>query len=283
MLAFGDFPLHPGRLRRSGNISVTLQSPPSVRVAPVDSTEELAHAFARTLPRSYTQRFGDKVIAGHATTAAQRGDALANVGPLDATDPSVIGMCVVAEDRAGLLSLISDSFTRTGLDVVSAVGYTRKVPDRSAEAVDFFWLARQNGVIGPLQLQEIEHVRETLLHLLAGELPPPPLYRGPGRHGETSIRFIENANGKLCTLELETADASGLLRVITAALFAQGVRINGCKLTTHNGRVLDRFTVTELDGSVISPERRLQIQVAVISALEFPSVPPPPLEERREA
>jgi hypothetical protein len=37
---------------------------------------------------------------------------------------------------------------------------------------------------------------------------------------------------------------------------------------TQNGKVLDRFDVTESDGALVTPERRLEVQVAVITAVE---------------
>ena len=221
----------------------------------MESPDIVADQFSRTLPESYGQRFSAATIVGHATTAEQRGTA-------------PVGMCVVATDRAGLLAMISDALYRCGFDVSSAEAYTRENERDEAEAVDLFWLHRHNGDPSHLQKEEVDRVRETLLDLWSGEKPAPRPNRRPVADSETSVRFLENANGNLCTLELETADASGLLGVITSALFARGVRITSCKLTTHNGRVFDRFTVTELDGSNISAGRRLEIQVAVISALE---------------
>jgi UTP:GlnB (protein PII) uridylyltransferase len=56
------------------------------------------------------------------------------------------------------------------------------------------------------------------------------------------------------------------------------VSIVQSEVKTIGERVFDRFSVVELDGSPISPARRLQIQVAVMSAVE-----PQPTVVRRDA
>jgi [protein-PII] uridylyltransferase len=95
------------------------------------------------------------------------------------------------------------------------------------------------------------------------------------------VRFIEDANGALCTLEVETEDRSGLLLSLSRALHAQKAQIVRSEVRTKGGRVFDRFVITEVDGSPVSPGRRLEIQVAVLSAAEpakrLTSAPPPPL------
>jgi [protein-PII] uridylyltransferase len=82
------------------------------------------------------------------------------------------------------------------------------------------------------------------------------------------VRFIEDDDGALCTLEVETDDRSGLLFTLARALSNQNVSVERSEVNTVNSRVRDRFTLAEQDGSPISEGRRLHIQVAVISAIE---------------
>ena len=91
--------------------------------------------------------------------------------------------------------------------------------------------------------------------------------------GETVVRFLEDADGQLSTLEVETSDRSGLLLALFQALFEQKVTIDESEVKTFEGKVRDRFHIVELSGAPISPERRLEIQVAVIGALELPRNP----------
>ncbi|HYO97899.1 MAG TPA: hypothetical protein VER33_25510, partial [Polyangiaceae bacterium] len=92
---------------------------------------------------------------------------------------------------------------------------------------------------------------------------------------ETVVRFIENADGNFSTLEVETGDRSGLLLALSQALFQQGVQIIGSQVKTVGGRVYDRFHIVELDNSAIGAPRRLEIQVAILSALD------PVMDQRR--
>ncbi|MGC4091877.1 MAG: hypothetical protein QM756_29135 [Polyangiaceae bacterium] len=82
------------------------------------------------------------------------------------------------------------------------------------------------------------------------------------------VRFIENADGNFSTLEVETGDRSGLLLALSQALFQQRVQIIGSQVKTVKGRVYDRFHIVEFDGSAIGAARRLEIQVAVLSAVD---------------
>ena len=101
-------------------------------------------------------------------------------------------------------------------------------------------------------------------------------------HLQTTVRFIEGENG--CSmLEVETGDRSGLLLSLSQALFKQRVQIVASQVKTVNSRVFDRFTIVELDGTPITPARRLEIQVAVLTAIDpileqqfsrTPSTPP---------
>jgi [protein-PII] uridylyltransferase len=90
------------------------------------------------------------------------------------------------------------------------------------------------------------------------------------------VRFIENADGNFSTLEVETGDRSGLLLALSQALYNQRVQIVGSQVKTTGQRVFDRFHIVELDNSPISAARRLEIQVAVLSAVD-------PVIERQRA
>ena len=62
---------------------------------------------------------------------------------------------------------------------------------------------------------------------------------------------------------LWTADELDELRAAEPGL----VVLAGIEVTTKQGHVLDRFQVTELDGSPLSGARQLTVQTAVLAAL----------------
>lgn len=256
--------------------------------------------FAGSMPASYRDRHARDVIAAHAAIAAGRGTSPANVGRFDSRQGKSV-VCVVAEDRPGLLSRITAAFVLQGWDIVNAEAYTRTLssPDSApdapvkTEAVDLFWLRRSVAGAGApepqrreLSSSDVEAIKESLIGLLEGriELPETVAADEPGEIHNTRVRFIEGEDGTLCTLEVETRDRSGLLLVLTRALVAQRVTITRSEVRTFSTRVFDRFTIAEFDGSPISEARRLQIQVGVLSAIETPwSVPgyKRPSRERR--
>lgn len=237
------------------------------------SDKQSLQKFATSMPASYRDRYAPTQIAAHAHVSAQRGKSPVHVAPFPWHDPTLTALCVVADDRPGLLALISEAFVQSGIDVQAAEVYTRRLPAASgaasSEAVDLFWVRRGQG--GPIAESDVDALRARLSDLLAGRRSSlPPLERLEGRDfvAETTVRFIEGEDGLLNVLEVETDDHSGLLFVLSRALFELEVQITSSQVRTSGKRVFDRFTLVELDGSPIGDERRLEIQVAVLSAIE---------------
>jgi hypothetical protein len=111
--------------------------------------------FAGSMPASYRDRHSRDTIAVHAGIAAGRGSSPANLGRFDSPQGKAV-VCVVAEDRPGLLSRITAAFVMQGWDIVHAEAYTRPLPSADGapdsalktEAVDLFWLRRSASYAG---------------------------------------------------------------------------------------------------------------------------------------
>jgi [protein-PII] uridylyltransferase len=236
----------------------------------------IVREFATSLPSTYRAAFDVQAIAAHARLAAERGEQLVNIGAFASSRAPGTPVCVIADDRPGLLATISAAIVICGLDVVYAEAHTRRLPNGVSEAVDVFFLRHASPEQRKLRVsrQEIAQLQETLIGLLEGRLDArgatPPSSTRPSHLGDpgTVVRFIESRDGVLGTLEVETGDRSGLLLALSRALFEQRVQIVESEVKTVEDRVYDRFSVVELDGSPISSDRRLQIQVAVMSAIE---------------
>ncbi|HYP74630.1 MAG TPA: hypothetical protein VER12_01670 [Polyangiaceae bacterium] len=239
-----------------------------------DESDEV-RAFAASLPESYRRNFDIVAIGAHTKIARERESASANVGCFNSSRVPGSAICVVADDRPGLLATISAALVLCGLDVIEAEAYTRRVEQRMNEAVDVFWVRHEKDQQRKLRVskEEIDLLRTTLIGLLDGKLDrrradpsvrPPPTPSS----SETVVRFIEGQDGVFSTLEVETGDRSGLLLALAQALFQQRVQIIGSQVKTTGTRVFDRFHIVEFDGSPISSARRLDIQVAVISAVD---------------
>ncbi len=235
------------------------------------------------MSRVYRAAHGEAEIREHAGAATRRGGAAVNVELLAHTHDALRDtrrggapgvMCVVADDRPGLLATISAAFVLAGLDVIDATAHTRKTSGGRREAVDMFWVrytepAKRSERVAAA---DAEAVARVLVDLLEGRLDREVASRrsvGPApKASETKVRFVENEDGELATLEVETDDRSGLLLALSQALFDQKVQIVESAVKTEGARVLDRFQIVELDGKPIQPQRRLEIQVSVLSAIQ---------------
>jgi [protein-PII] uridylyltransferase len=230
--------------------------------------------FSASLPGSYRNRYRAEEIRLHASISKMRGSQPARVGVVP-TEGDGVGICVVAKDAPGLFSNIAAALRLQGFDIVHAEAYTRRLTSGEREVLDLFRLQVQQGrTMDTSAATDIAAAISSTLHdLLAGKIDPTQALPAPepeplGTFHDTRVRFIEDDDGALCTLEVETDDRSGLLLTLARALSSQKVSVERSEVRTLASRVLDRFTLAEHDGSPISEGRRLNIQVAVISAIE---------------
>lgn len=230
-------------------------------------TEISVAAFADSLSGEYQSRFSPAQIAAHAHVAVHQEPGSASVGIYPWHEPGVTGLCVVVDDRPGLLSLISAALAELGLSVHAAEAYTRTTQGGTQQAVDLFWLRDPGGTLRESEARAFAALLDEILrgrptHHVHPE--PAPVRSDLG----TTVRFVDDKDGQLTVLEVETDDRSGLLWAITSALYGERVQIVSSRVTTVGSRVHDSFTIVELDGSPIQPGRRFGVQVAVLSAIE---------------
>ncbi len=229
--------------------------------------------FAETLPDAYRASFSWPTIREHTALSATREAGKPVVGPCSAPRLPGTALCVIADDRPGLLATISATFVKENLDIIAAEAYTRILPNHSREALDVFWVQRlgADDPRRPLSAGDIRRLEQTLTSMLDDQLQPlsrvstsPP----PRVAAEANVRFVEDKDGQLSWLEVETDDRAGLLLTLSRVLFEQKVQIVSSHVRTEAGRVKDKFAITELNDDPISNERRMQVQVAVLSAIQ---------------
>lgn len=226
--------------------------------------------FTASLPETYRSVFAREAITQHWLLSQRRRGAPVEVARFDAGDTDGMALCVVANDRPGLLAGISEALLLTGLDVTMARAFTRKRPTPPNEAIDLFWVRPRVG--RPLPGGDwVARVKELLIEVLAdadrGRPAPIEATRKPSSYVGTTVRFIDE-DGSFSTLEVETGDRTGLLLAITRALTRNRVQIVGSLVNTRGALIFDRFQLRELDDSPITPERRVEIQMAVLHAID---------------
>ncbi len=244
--------------------------------SPGDSppVEELLNLYLRSMPKSYRETFEWSAIEAHAAIVQRRGSAAAHVELWRDLSDGISVVCVVADDCPGLLSRISAVFVAHDIDVASAQAYCRKRADAQLEAVDFFWVRRvapKTGEAGPIRAEDVASIGEMLDALVRGRANfdrAAQLARAHRSAGESvRVRFDIDEHEGHTTLTIEGRDRPGLLYAITEALYRERVQIVRSEVSTQNGRVLDRFHVTELDGACVHRGRMLGLQTTVLAAI----------------
>jgi [protein-PII] uridylyltransferase len=227
--------------------------------------------FLESMPWRYREVFDGPAAREHAAIVARRAGAPAHVELWRRLPRGGAVVCIAADDRPGLLSFISAALVVNHVDVEAAQAYTRV---ETREAVDFFWLRREGDVAAPILEADVAPIAEVLCGLVTGALTIDGVAAAAradrARPAETStrVRFDEKTDSGLAVLTVETSDRPGLLLAVTRALHRARVQILGSEATTKDGRVVDRFTLVELDGAPLRSSRRGVLQVEVLAAID---------------
>jgi UTP:GlnB (protein PII) uridylyltransferase len=225
--------------------------------------------FVASMPAAYARAAHGSELAEHAGIVARRGSRLVHAEPCRKGGASAV--CLVADDRPGLLSLVTDALLVHGFGIRKAQAYCRKLADGRTEAIDFMELSRSGaGSAVEVDASEVAAFVQTLTELIVEDVPMSRTAVAARTSGELRTRAYFDikalARGDYLLL-VEAPDSPGLLHAITSALCAQGATISGCQIDTEAGFARDRFQL-ELAGPAAATSAELcDIQLAVLSAL----------------
>ncbi len=237
-------------------------------------SDDIDFAYVRSKTSSYRRIFDEDAQHEHAAIAFRRGERATYAEIWKKLGEGIVAIAVVAEDRPGLLSRISAALVAHDMDVIAAQAYGRPRREGEQEAVDLIWIRRvdrDEGRGAPICSHEVSAIAETLDALVRGQAS----FEGAvsfakalrGAVASTRVRFERDAQSGGTLLLVDAVDRPGLLLVVSRTLFENAVQIVGSHVMTQEGRVSDRFLVTELDGSPLSGARELGVQTAVLAAL----------------
>lgn len=237
-----------------------------------DGVDEPIAWFVSTMPAGYTEDYTDTEIRAHAGIVARRGSSLVHLetSPGPAAGDASVWLCVVTDDRPGLLSLLSAAIAAHSLDVLGAAVYTRARPGEPDEAVDLFSVRRFGASPGPAAPADLAAITGTMIALLRGDIAVEQLKRHaadtarPTGRPETAIYFHATEPDLLL---VETPDHPGLLLDITLTIFRERLSIVRSHITTLAGVAQDEFQLAEIDGSCLSELRRSAIIEKVRAAV----------------
>ncbi|HEY4116645.1 MAG TPA: [protein-PII] uridylyltransferase, partial [Byssovorax sp.] len=218
--------------------------------------------FLASMPDRYLRANAPAAIVAHAELARFHEAQCAGAGPSSPTialvpsrHPEAAEICVVADDRPGLLAAITAALAASRLEVHAAQIHSR-VTARGVEALDLFWVRdRAEGVDGVARA--LPKLARDVHALLAGEASAHDVAR---RRGTTAARertsppiapqvsIDPRASTRHTVIEVIARDRPGLLFAISDALHRLGLSISVAKINTEGARVADVFYVSEADG-----------------------------------
>src|SRR5262245_53924526 len=136
-------------------------------------------AFARSMPSAYREAFTTEDISEHAAIATRRGDRVSHLELWRTRADGLHVLCVVADDRPGLLSNICRVLVAHDLEVLSAQIHCRNRGEKlPPEAFDVFTV-RSRGTRGATRLDEeavgaVAGDLESALYVASRSTLPPP-------------------------------------------------------------------------------------------------------------
>ncbi|MDP9000458.1 MAG: hypothetical protein M3O46_10150 [Myxococcota bacterium] len=233
-----------------------------------------AEDFSASMPPRYRVLFDPRTTTKHAAVCFRRGTRPAHAEVWRTLADGSAALCVVADDRPGLLSAIAASLVSHHLDVITALVFSRVVPS-GQEAVDLVWVRRANSDDKePIDDDEAASVGQVLSAILSGSIsveeiaartPASP----PSAEARMVVRFDDVDAEGLAPLFVEAPDRPGMLLAITLEVFQHGAQIVRSLVRTTGGRAFNHFDLAEFNGTSLTPERREQIRAAVYATLSL--------------
>jgi [protein-PII] uridylyltransferase len=230
-------------------------------------------AFARSMPPRYAVLFDPRSIRKHAEIVHRRGERPAHAEVWRTLPDGSAALCVVVQDRPGVLSAIAATLVSHRLDVITALVFSRLSEGDEMEAVDLLWVRRSNvSDAAPIGVDDATSIAEVLSAILAGRISVAEIAgksHSLDEAGDQSlvVQFDDVDEEGQAVLLVETTDRPALLLTITFEVFQHGAEILRSLVRTAGRRVFNRFVLAEFGGAPLSAQRREQIRTAVHSAL----------------
>ena len=226
--------------------------------------------FLATMPAAYERLYGAAEVAEHAAIVSRRGTQLIHAELWQSAKGALL--CVVAEDRPGLLALVTDALLAQGLAIQSARAFCREVGKDRVEAVDFLELRAPGGpadVASQLDAEGLQAFCRSLSQLITDDMDRRSTPSTASETAPNVLVYFERqslAEGSYL-LVVDAPDSTGLLHAVSSALHEKGMRILACEIRTVGGRARDRFEVEPSSPRALNDAALCDVQLAVLDAL----------------
>jgi [protein-PII] uridylyltransferase len=226
-----------------------------------DGPRGMLDALLTCMPERYLLSNRPEAIVQHAHVVRERGGCGACVARVPSRHPEAAELCIVADDRPGLLASIAATLTASRLEVLTAEVYSHPV-GAEREALDLFWVRDRDGGTAGVE-QALPRLARDLEDVCSGKVTPTELLRlrtgsaspwreRPSPAVSTEILFDDRSSPRHTIVEVFAKDRPGLLYTLAQALHELGLSIAVSKINTEGTRVADVFYVSELDGSRVA-------------------------------
>jgi UTP:GlnB (protein PII) uridylyltransferase len=216
---------------------------------------EQASRFLESMPAAYRSAFADADVEEHAAIVCERGSAAARAVVWRTLGQGLAILCVVTEDRPGLVAQVSSAFLAHALDVRAAQIYSR-TNGAGVEAVDFFWLRNVAG--GAPDGARLEACARTICELLESASAVPDVAPPSGAlDGAARVEYTPDPSApEHYEVFLEARDFPGLLHTVARLMHQHGLEVSRCEIRTEDGVARDRFFVASFTGAPAEPQLR---------------------------
>jgi [protein-PII] uridylyltransferase len=216
---------------------------------------EHANRFLESMPAAYRNAFLDADVEEHAQIVGERGSDIARAVVWRTLPQGLAILCVVTEDRPGLVAQVSSAFLAHALDVRAAQIYCR-AQGEGLEAVDFFWLRNVSG--GTPEQSRLEACTRTIRELLESASSAPELAQpSTARDGSARVDFAPDPSAPdHYEVVLEARDFPGLLHTVARLMHQHGLEVSRCEIRTEDGVARDRFFVASFNGAPAETQLR---------------------------
>ena len=228
-----------------------------------ESTAFLEH-FLSALPERYLYANESSAIIEHVRFAEKAQASSPSIKVLSTSDPYV-ELCVVADDRPGLLAMITAALAHAKFKVFSAQIYSWVGTDGRSRSLDMFWV--RSGREADATVRLVPSLERDLGMVIAGTLDPEELATGTRGQARWSVRptppvatkvNVDNRSATHHTvIEVITRDRRALLFWLSSTLQHAGLSISFAKINTEGERVADVFYVTDESGNKLQDEARI--------------------------
>ncbi|MCZ7648731.1 MAG: [protein-PII] uridylyltransferase [Planctomycetota bacterium] len=250
--------------------------------APDEPARALVREHLERMPKEYSIEVSPEEARLHLRLLRQLRDEKRPAVAAAHGEGALVDVWVVTSDKAKLFAQITGAFLGAGLNLVSAIAYTRAdgfvfdqfrvslPPDGgvTAEQADAAWWLRvcesiEQSIGGKLNVRErIEAMRR--------RIPRAPQIT---RAIEPEVKFDNKLSDRYTVIDIVCGDRIGLLYGLSRALSDMGLNLHFAKVDTNRGLANAVFYVSEMSGEKVVDEEKAHVIRLLLKAVaqEFQS------------